>query len=61
MNYINVSKGLLTSLIYLKNVEYPIKRFYDISQIKTNDQLIDLEKFQIEFFKNIANRLPVLD
>lgn len=61
MNYINVSKGLLKSLIYLKDVEYSIRKFYNFQETKTNNYLIDLEKFQIDFFENIAKRLPNLN
>jgi len=57
MNKLNIAYGLIASKLYLRKLELSIEPAYSKIKTKANEQLKDLENYEIEFVSNIGNRL----
>lgn len=61
MNKLNISRGLVASKAYLRKLESSIEPAYFKNQPQQNEQLKDLESYEVKFVENIGNRLNNLE
>jgi len=59
MNKLNVARGMLASKKYIRGLEENIAPIYENTEVKSNDELCDLQEFQDEFVADISNRIGI--